>query len=136
MKDTLRTLFILSLATLSACSYLFDSAPRGTTSKRGDLIAQAPLVTKKSIGLEVTWEVPTDPIDGFVLRYGPEKENLSHEVTVFLSQLRREDDIQYGPVYRYTITDIKESAPLFVSVAAFKGDVLSNFSDIISETPQ
>lgn len=136
MKYLLQILFTSLLIHLSACSYLFDSPPQDSRSKRGDLISQTPLVTKKSIGLEVTWEVPTDPIDGFVLRYGPQKENLSHEVTIFLAQLRREDDLHYGPVYRYTITDIKESAPLFVSVAAFKGDVLSNFSEIISETPQ
>lgn len=131
-----KTVLALLLSTLCACS-LFSTPPaKETRATRGDMVPEAPLVTKKSVGLEVTWEVPAEPVDGFVVRYGTDRNNLSRESTVFLSELREERDDTYGPVYRYTIPNIKEISPIFVSVAAFKGDVISNFSDTIAETPQ
>lgn len=129
-------LLAIALSSLCACSIFSSPSQKLHTSKRGDLIPDTPLITKKSIGLEVIWEVPAEPVDGFVIRYGNDKNNLSQETTIFLSELHEEKDQNYGPVYRYTIRNIKDTAPLFVSVAAFKGDVLSNFSDIIAETPQ
>jgi len=85
-------------------------------------------------GIEVTWEVPSEPVDGFVIRYGEDSTNLSKEATIFRSELREERDSQYGPVYRYILRDIPESGRVYVSVAAFKGDVISDFSDAIAES--
>ena len=82
----------------------------------------------------MTWEVPSDPVDGFVIRYGQDRAQLSKEVTILLSELRPERDSHYGPVYRYVIPDIAPDEPIYVSVAAFKGETISDFSEAATET--
>jgi hypothetical protein len=84
-------------------------------------------------GIEITWEVPGEPVDGFVIRYGQSRGALSNEVKIAAGDLREESDPEYGPVYRYLIKDVSNATPLFVSIAAYKGDRISNFSDVLAE---
>jgi hypothetical protein len=132
----LSTTLIASLH-LTGCSLLFDPNPPKKESVQdktaGAGVAQ-PLLEKKGAGIEVTWEVPSEPVDGFVIRYGEDRTQLVKETTILISELREERDSQYGPVYRYTIRDISSDTPLYVSVAAFKGDIISDFSDAILES--
>lgn len=133
------SLFMLLLASshLSGCTLLFEpNAPKKVTSQdAGETagIAQ-PLFEKKAAGIEVTWEVPSEPVDGFVIRYGEDRNQLVKETTILISELREERDSHYGPVYRYTIRDVASDTPLYVSVAAFKGDIISDFSDAVLES--
>jgi hypothetical protein len=124
----------VALAHTTGCSIVFDSgkARQQAESQNGAALS-APLLEKKEAGIEVTWEVPSDPVDGFVIRYGEDRTNLSKEATILRSELREERDSQYGPVYRYILRDIPSSGQLYVSVAAFKRDVISDFSDAIAE---
>ena len=124
----------LAVTCTTGCSLVFDSGKAGKPidSQSGAALT-APVLEKKEAGIEVTWEVPSDPVDGFVIRYGEERTNLSKEATIFRSELREERDSQYGPVYRYILRDIPSSGQVYVSVAAFKGDVISDFSDAIAE---
>ena len=93
-------------------------------------------VTRKKLvdGLSLAWEVPSEPIDGFVIRYGTDPDSMNTELTVSTSELRRDDDPVYGPVYRYVIEDVPPGKPLFVSIAARRGDLISEFTPTISET--
>lgn len=133
---TLITILTTSLH-ISGCSLLFDPNPPNKAPSRedgaGGGISQ-PIVEKKGAGIEVTWEVPSEPVDGFVIRYGEERTQLVKETTILISELREERDSNFGPVYRYTIRDISSDTPLYVSVAAFKGDVISDFSDAVLES--
>jgi hypothetical protein len=133
MNVLLRYFLCVSLIVISGCASLFSSAPKTAQESSAN---PAATVQKKSIGLEVVWEVPSEPTDGFVIRYGEDRGNLSKEVTILLSELREEKDPIHGPIYRYVIRDISTTAPIFVSVAAFKDNVISDFSEAIEETKQ
>ena len=87
----------------------------------------------KSEGIEVTWEVPSEGADGFILRYGTNPLQLNSELSLAISDLREERDTEYGPVYRYLIRATTDSSPVFVSIASRKGDRVSNFSEAIEE---
>ena len=41
------------------------------------------------------------------------------------------NDPEYGPVYRYLIRDVENVKKLYVSIAAVKGQVVSDFSDVL-----
>jgi hypothetical protein len=123
------------LTQLTGCASLFGPSKPDSTSTAEDRrqATNSVLLEKKSSGVEVTWEVPSDPVDGFVIRYGQDKAQLAKEVTILLSELRAERDSQYGPVYRYVIQDITSDQPIYVSVAAFKGETISEFSEAAGE---
>jgi len=133
-KTLLAALAALAITHSTGCSLIFDpGASKKSVESKAGTIASAPVIERKEAGIEVTWEVPSDAVDGFVIRYGEDRTNLSKEATIFRSELREERDSQYGPVYRYILRDIPESGRVYVSVAAFKGDVISDFSDAIAE---
>ncbi len=134
-KETLLfALTLVAIAHSSGCSLIFDgSKSKKPAESTTSAISAAPVIEKKEAGIEVTWEVPSDPVDGFLIRYGEVRTDLSKEVTILRSELREERDAQYGPVYRYILRDIPESGRVYVAVAAFKGEVISNFSDAIAE---
>lgn len=135
--------FLATLA-LAGCS-LFGgsaSAPAGSGSPVGEsdlpIDSRITSVTRKKIvdGLAVAWEVPSEPTDGFIIRYGSSPQALDTELSVSVAELRREDDPVYGPVYRYIIEDVPGGKPLYVSIAARRGDSISEFTPTMSETRQ
>lgn len=93
--------------------------------------AQKTPPAKSQQGIEVAWKVPSEPVDGYIIRYGETPESLPHETRVSIIEIREEQDPELGPVFRYLIRGVEGSKRLFVSIAAFKGDVVSNFSDVL-----
>jgi hypothetical protein len=135
MKQVVAALYLAFLVSVTGCSLFFGpNSQRPSVTEQGRTAPSTPVVEKKSTGIEITWEVPSEPVDGFVVRYGESRTNLSKEMTILRSELREERDPQYGPVYRYIIRDIDGKTPIFVSVAAFIGTTLSDFSDAVSES--
>ncbi len=145
MRFTLLPLSLLATILLAGCSFFGSSspsAPNGEDSRvdESDLPVDSRItsVTRKKIvdGLAVAWEVPSEPTDGFVIRYGTSPQSLDTELSVSISELRREDDPVYGPVYRYIIEDVPAGKPIYVSIAARRGDSISEFTPTMSETRQ
>jgi len=136
MSRLFNTLF-LTVALTYTCGCGLLSKPTGAPreNKQGSTggISQ-PVLEKKATGIEVTWEVPSEAVDGFVIRYGEDRAQLIKETTILISELREERDSYYGPVYRYIIRDVTDNTPLYVSIAAFKGDIISEFSDALLES--
>lgn len=124
----------ISLVLTTGCSLFSGDDARRGPARRSEREGFEGLVKKKSVGVEVTWEAPSEPTDGFVIRYGEDKTRLLQEVIVASSDLREENDPQFGPVYRYTIKGITHDRPIFVSIAAFRGDTVSDFSDVMEES--
>lgn len=122
----------LSLSLLSGCSALSGKTAQ-TPDKAADAIKHDPTAVPviPSKGIEVTWEVPGEPVDGFIIRYGDSPTTLSREVTISSTDIREENDPEFGPVYRYLIRDAADAQRLFVSIAAVKGQAVSNFSDAL-----
>lgn len=118
----------------AGCSLFGRDDTRRGPARRSDREGFEGSVKKKTIGVEVTWEVPSEPTDGFVIRYGEDKTRLLKEAIVASSELQEENDPQFGPVYRYTIKDVTHDRSIFVSIAAFRGDTVSDFSDVMEES--
>ena len=140
------SLMALTTANLSGCALfledkkILEESTLETPGKRGrGSITRTPTeqsprsVEKLGLGIEVTWEKPSEPVDGFVIRYGESQTALGKEKTVKLTDLKEERDSHYGPVYRYILDDVSKDATTYVSIAAFKGDVISDFSDAVAD---
>jgi hypothetical protein len=124
----------LALFFASGCS-LFSSSSQGSDShkalaEKAVVEAQAAPEAPKQ-GIEVTWEIPSEPVDGFIIRYGSSPSSLSKEVTLSSRDIKEERDPEFGPVYRYLIRDVENAQKLFVSIAAVKGQIVSNFSEVL-----
>jgi len=124
----------LALFFASGCS-LFSSSSQGSDShkalaEKAVVEAQAAPEAPKQ-GIEVTWEIPSEPVDGFIIRYGSSPSSLSKEVTLSSRDIKEERDPEFGPVYRYLIRDVENAQKLFVSIAAVKGQSVSNFSEVL-----
>ena len=124
----------LALLFVSGCSLFQSSSPNSDSTKileeKALVEAQhAPEAPKQ--GIEVTWETPSEPVDGFIIRYGSSPNSLTKEVTLSTTDIREVNDPEYGPVYRYLIRDVENAKKLFISIAAVKGQAVSNFSDVL-----
>jgi hypothetical protein len=118
----------------SGCSLFHSSPQAGDSQQRFEEKAlvdaqTAPEAPKQ--GIEVTWEMPSEPVDGFIIRYGSSPGTLSKEVTISARDIKEERDPEFGPVYRYLIRDVENAQKLFVSIAAVKGQNVSNFSEVL-----
>ena len=124
----------VALFLASGCS-LFHSSPQGGGSQK--ILEEKAVVDAQTApeapkqGIEVTWEMPSEPVDGFIIRYGSSPGSLSKEVTISSRDMREERDPEFGPVYRYLIRDVESAQKLFVSIAAIKGQSVSNFSQVL-----
>lgn len=85
--------------------------------------------------VELVWQVPEDPVDGFVVRYGFQRGSLEHEIKVTTAQLERYEDPSYGFVYRYILKEVPSDESVFISIAAFKGAVVSQAGDVFEVKP-
>ncbi len=137
-------LSLLLALTLNACTLLKSddnqqTAPAAEPGSPSE-VKEAPLTTsttptrKMVDGTEVTWESPSEPVDGFVIRYGEDPKRLDKEVKLSTRDLKEEQDPEFGKVFRYVIRNVSPVKPLYISIAAFKGDRLSEFSDSKAET--
>jgi hypothetical protein len=124
--------------TLNACALLGsneshtrpqDSNPLSSSAGQ-EASASSTGPTRRTLeGTEITWESPSEPVDGFVIRYGEDPKRLDKEVKLSASDLKEEQDPEFGRVFRYVIRNVSLVKPLYVSIAAFKGDRLSDFSE-------
>lgn len=80
--------------------------------------------------VELLWQIPTQPVDGFVIKLGYSREHLDKELRVNTSNLERFEDPKHGYVYRYVLRDIPRSHPLYVSMSAFRGENVSPASEV------
>lgn len=123
------------LLSLCSCGALWSVVPQDKNGKEPvSRELGSPVLTQgPQEGIEVTWIVPKESVDAFVLRYGFSKDSLNKEVRVSLSDLQKREDPDYGAVYHYVIAPIDKEAHVFVSIAAVRGDYISNFSDAVEE---
>lgn len=125
------SLFFVTLSLLSTGCFEQSKAVKGPAAdvETEAAVEQSPPAKKQ--GIEITWEVPGDPVDGFIIRYGNVPSALTKEVTISMSDIRQERDPEFGPVFRYLIRDIAPTDKIFVSIAAVKGNEVSNFSEVL-----
>lgn len=130
--------FLITPLVVSGCSLFGSESPNSSEQQvlQEKAIVEAHVAPEApKQGIEVTWEVPSEAVDGFIIRYGKSPDALSKEVTISATEMREERDPEFGPVYRYLIRDVENADQLFVSIAAVKGQSISNFSDVLEAKP-
>ena len=84
-----------------------------------------PLAALASSDVEILWEVPEDSVDGFVVRYGTDREQLANELKLASNELELRSDPQRGQVYRHVIRNVPSDKAVFVNIAAYRGAEVS-----------
>jgi len=125
---------LLVTAPISGCGWLRWSSASST--KRAETVVKrpgrvTPPVQKATSDVEVLWEIPTAPVDGFIISYGYGEEEISHRVKVKATELNRYEDHRYGFVYRFILRDIPTDRSLKVVISSFSGDKVSEASKVI-----
>lgn len=75
--------------------------------------------------VEIAWLIPREPVDGFIIKYDLEEGGASHQVTVPISQLQREEDSVQGPIYRYLIDEIPRDREIRFTISSYRGSMVS-----------
>lgn len=81
--------------------------------------------------IQITWKAPNTPVDGFIIRYGDNKENLSQSKKVLIPALDLVKDPEKGELYRYRLKSPPQEDPLYIRIASFVGEVVSEDSALI-----
>lgn len=97
--------------------------------------AKAPANVALGTRIEVIWQIPKDPVDGFIVRYGYTTDAMKFEQRVTTGELDRYEDPKFGFVYRYVLKDIPVEKPVFVSLMAFTGSEQSTPSPVFEVAP-
>lgn len=123
----LTRIYLVPLAALlfSGCSLFKTEAPVSAPAAAPVVATPAPI----RHAIWVKWQVPSEAVDGFIIRYGGAPDALTKEVTLSTIDLAEENDAKYGPIYRYLIKDVENFDRVFVAIAAIKGQRISNFSE-------
>jgi len=94
-----------------------SAAPTTTTS--------VPITSEpESEHAEIVWRITDINVDGFIIKSGTSKDMMVSEVRLLLSDVET-----LSGNYRYVLKDIPKGAPIFVSIASFKGSEVSPFSE-------
>jgi hypothetical protein len=95
-------------------------------------IAQIQEPEKKLTGeVEITWLVPEAEVDGFIVEYGYSELMQEQKVKIKTSELTKTTDSMNGEVYRYILKDIPKESPLYIKIAAYKGEITSEASPVL-----
>jgi hypothetical protein len=95
-------------------------------------IAQIQEPEKKLTGeVEITWLVPATEVDGFIVEYGYSELMQEQKVKIKTSELTKTTDSANGEVYRYILKDIPKESPLYIKIAAYKGEITSESSPVL-----
>lgn len=158
---SLRTniLFIASVF-LSSCS-LFDDTFLGSPSEQSETASQseqadpgkipsAPDSPTTKVGvedfevskdrtisdIEVIWQIPEETVDGYLITYGYEPENLDQQVKLQAQSIEKFEDKHHGFVFRHVLSGIPLSKTVYISISAYNGNVVSGPSKTFKVTSQ
>ncbi|MCB9030704.1 MAG: hypothetical protein H6619_06590 [Deltaproteobacteria bacterium] len=86
--------------------------------------------------VRLTWKVPQDAVDGYLIHYGYSKNILTQRIKLKVSELQIVSDSNYGDVYKYILTNIPVNKTVYITISAIKDGVTSSPSSIIKLNPQ
>lgn len=137
MRLTVIPLFVTSIIFFSSCSWISEQLNQEPKKQPALSPAKKKISSSTPLaeGIEVVWQVPGEKVDGFVVRFGYSKDSLTNDVKIPVSSLSVAQDPEFGPTYRYVVKDIEANRPIFVTLAAFRGEGLSEFSEIFEAGP-
>lgn len=86
--------------------------------------------------IEVTWEIPADKVESYVIRYGTEKDHLDKEVRLHPGDIQKVHHEKYGDVFRYLLPNPPRDKTVYVSVAAVSSSGESAPSRVFEVAPE
>jgi hypothetical protein len=119
----------------SFSSNQMQESPEATETTRVDIEELEQQKPGGNSQIEIVWEIPKEPVDGFLIHYGFEKGHLEKIVRLQSSEIEKYEDPRYGFVYRHKLTDVPPNQTVFVAMATFQGDVTSDLSEVFEVTP-
>lgn len=93
-------------------------------------------VPSRTGDVEIVWQIPAEPVDGFVISYRFDNGAPGKEIRVSPGELGKYEDDKVGFVYRYLLHDIPSNRGILVSIAAFRGGEVSKPSQIVKVEPE
>lgn len=105
------------------------STPFKSPSSKVSTPNQAESPNPETESAEVVWRDNPELADGFIIKSGPAKDSLGAEVRVRKEEVQSQFINSTEAHYRYVLKDIPRGAKLYVSIASFKGDSTSPFSE-------
>jgi hypothetical protein len=75
--------------------------------------------------VELIWEIPREPVEGFIIHYGYIDSNKADSVKVLTTELSKFEDKQFGFVYQYILKNIRSDKTLKVAISSFDKDQVS-----------
>jgi len=100
--------------------------PEGGTS-----VSVRPLNLETAGEVEVTWAVPEEAVDSYVLHYGTSRENLDKELMIEGPMLERTTGANQLPMYRYVLKGVPVYQNLYIALSAVRGGGVSPMTEII-----
>ncbi|MDC0358005.1 hypothetical protein OAO01_04245 [Oligoflexia bacterium] len=85
--------------------------------------------------VEIIWEIPKEPTDGFIIHYGYTKNNLEFQTRLDAEQLEKYEDPKFGFVYRHLMQEMSTEQALFFAMAAIRNDTVSELSEVFEIKP-
>jgi hypothetical protein len=147
-KATRASVWLLTITSLTGC-YIWPFGGRDTPKElvedarssykttvpvQGQSRSRRPQESSNS-AIEILWQVPTTPVDGFILSWGYDQSSAVNRVSVKRSDLEQISDSSMGEVYRYVLRNMPADRGIRVTVAAYKGNLTSEPSEIVSVAP-
>ncbi len=86
--------------------------------------------------VQLLWQVPTEPVEKYVIYFGWSKDKLDQKVEIPLASLQKIEDPRFGAVYKYLLPDIPVDRTVYVSIAAIHGDIISQPGQVIELKPE
>lgn len=84
-----------------------------------------PATVQVSAPISISWRIPAQPVDGFILYYGPSPEKLDSQVRVSIEQLAPAKEQEGQQVYRYLLRGVSAGQRTIVAIASYRGNQLS-----------
>lgn len=81
--------------------------------------------------VEIMWVVPAEPLDGYLIRYGFERDNLSYQLRVRWGDLTIQDTPSHGKVFVHLIESVPGNKTVYMTLSGIKDGELSSPTDVI-----
>ena len=134
-NQVVAALLLISITVgLTSCSSFFKASQKGDQPARPTQ-RTSPGSATLSDGIEIFWQMPSEPVDGYIVRYGYDKSKISNDIKLTMADLQAQQDPEFGKAFRYLITPVEAGRLVYVTIAAFKGNHTSEFSEIFEAGP-
>ncbi len=136
---------LVMLFSLSGCSYFSDQqappvppqtlqAPQEQAAPEAVSAMEVPDKQQARLDknyIEILWAIPSDSVDGYLIRYGYARDKLEFERKLSLDQVETFEDAKHGFVYRHLLEDIAPDKKLYLSLVSLRGELQSEPSEIL-----